>query len=173
MALFTGVTTFMYLQYSRPLIYHLLSNVWKASYTISLSIFGDAPYWLPYIMVKFIFCVVPGSFTWRRDHNSKDSFQVSTVDVPESPIASGARGPWQQQQRCDSLHCYEEWWGSVPTSVIIFSWVLHEDGRIAILLQMKNTVFLFKSFTTIYFSFQLYVLQRSLADQTMPIVCLR
>ena len=48
-------------------------------------------------------------------------YRVSTVDVPESPIASGARGPWQQQ-RCDSLHCYEEWVGSAPPSVIVFSW---------------------------------------------------
>ena len=24
-----------------------------------------------------------------------DSYRVITVDVPESPIASGARGPWQ------------------------------------------------------------------------------
>ena len=32
---------------------------------------------------------------------------------------SGTRGPWQQ--RCDSLHCHEEWWGSVPPSVIFLS----------------------------------------------------
>ena len=32
-------TTFMYLQYSRPLIYHLLPNVWKAKYTTIASIF--------------------------------------------------------------------------------------------------------------------------------------
>ena len=41
--------------------------------------------------------------------------RVSTVDVPQSPIATGARGPWQQQ-RCDSLNCNEEWWGSAPPS---------------------------------------------------------
>ena len=35
------------------------------------------------------------------------------MDVPESSISSGARGPWQQQW-WDSLHCLEEWWGSVP-----------------------------------------------------------
>ena len=50
-----------------------------------------------------------------------DSHRVSTVDVPESPIASGVRGPWQQ--RCDSLHCHEECWGSVPPSVFVFAWV--------------------------------------------------
>ena len=44
---------------------------------------------------------------WRRDINHMDSYRVSMMDVPESPISSGARGP-SQQQRCDSLHCYEE-----------------------------------------------------------------
>ena len=48
-----------------------------------------------------------GSFTVQRDGNRMDSYQMSTVDVPESPIASEARSPWQQQ-RCDSLHCHEE-----------------------------------------------------------------
>ena len=37
-------TTFMYLEYSPPLIYHYLPNVWKASYTISTSIFVDVLY---------------------------------------------------------------------------------------------------------------------------------
>ena len=40
-----------------------------------------------------------------------DSYRVCTVDVLESPIASGARGPWQQ--RCGALHCHEEWCGCV------------------------------------------------------------
>ena len=44
-----------------------------------------------------------------------DSYRVTTVNVPESPIVSGAKGPWHQQ-RCDSLHCHEEWWGSIPPS---------------------------------------------------------
>ena len=30
---------------------------------------------------------------------------MNTVDVPESPIDSGTRGPWQQ--RCDYLNCHE------------------------------------------------------------------
>ena len=30
-----------------------------------------------------------GSFTWQRDHNCMDPYRVSTVDVSESPIASG------------------------------------------------------------------------------------
>ena len=58
---------------------------------------------------------------WRRNCNRMDSYRVSKVDVPESAIASGARGPWQQQ-RCDSLHYHEGWWGSVPPSVVVFSY---------------------------------------------------
>ncbi|KAJ4432416.1 hypothetical protein ANN_21035 [Periplaneta americana] len=44
---------------------------------------------------------------WRRDSNIMDSYRVTTVDVTESSIASGAKGPWQQQ-RCYSVHCHEE-----------------------------------------------------------------
>ena len=55
---------FMYLQCSHPLIYHLLPNVWKASYTISASIFVDVPYWQSYSTDKFISCVVPGPSQW-------------------------------------------------------------------------------------------------------------
>ena len=67
-------TTFMYLQFSRPLIYHLLSNVCKASYTISASIFVYVPYRPPYSTDKFISCIVLGPSQWffqfwRRDLN--------------------------------------------------------------------------------------------------------
>ena len=41
-----------------PFLYHLLPNVWKASYTISELIFVDVPYWPPYSTDKFISCVV-------------------------------------------------------------------------------------------------------------------
>ena len=100
-------TTFTYRQYSLPLVYQRVH-------------FVDVPYWLPYSTDKFHHLCCTGSLSvvlslWRRDHNRMGSYRVSTVDVPESRIASGARGPWQQQ-RCDSLHCYEEWLGSVPTS---------------------------------------------------------
>ena len=69
----------------------------------------------------FISCVCTGSLAmilslWLWGRNRMDSYQVNTVDVPESPNASGVRSPWQQQQ-CHSLHCHEEWWGSVPPSV--------------------------------------------------------
>ena len=47
------------------------------------------------------------------------SYRVSTVDVPESPIATDTRGQWQQQS-CDTMHWNEEWWGSVPLSVVVF-----------------------------------------------------
>ena len=45
-------------------LYYLLSNFWKVSYTISTSIFVDVLYWLPYYMDKFIFCVAPDSSKW-------------------------------------------------------------------------------------------------------------
>ena len=48
-----------------------------------------------------------------------------------------------------------------------------DDWRLTILLQAKNTVFLFESFTIIYFSFHLYVLRHAPADPATPIVCLR
>ena len=56
--------TFMCLQYSRPLIYRLFPNVKKASFTTSMPIFVDAPYWPPYSTDKFISCVLPGSSQW-------------------------------------------------------------------------------------------------------------
>ena len=105
------------LEYNRPLIYQLLPNFWKSSYTISASIFFDVPYWLPYSMDKFISCVVSGPSEWFFHFGEEIVVAwVRTVDVPESPISSGARGPWQQQ-RYDSLHCHEEWQGFVPSSV--------------------------------------------------------
>ena len=57
-------TTFMYLQYSRPLIYHIFLNVWNTSYTISASIFVDVPCWPSYSTDKLISCIVPGSSQW-------------------------------------------------------------------------------------------------------------
>ena len=43
-----------------------------------------------------------------------DSCRMRTVDVPEFPFSSGARGSWQQQ-RCESLHFHEESWGFCTT----------------------------------------------------------
>ena len=64
---------------------------------------------------------------WGRDHNCMYSYRVSTVDVPQFSFASDARAPWQQP-RCDYLDCHEEWWGSVPRTVVVFSWALDEGG---------------------------------------------
>ena len=46
------------------LIYHLFPNVWKASYTISMSIFVDVPYTSSCSTDKFISCVVPDPSQW-------------------------------------------------------------------------------------------------------------
>ena len=53
-----------------PLIYHLLPSVWKASYTISATIFVDVPYSPPYSKDKFggvgsVF--LPGVFPQLQD----------------------------------------------------------------------------------------------------------
>ena len=55
----------MYLQYSHPLIYRLLPNVLKASYTISASIFLDVSCWSLHGTDKFISCVVPVPLQWN------------------------------------------------------------------------------------------------------------
>ena len=62
-----------------------------------------------------------GSFTLVKKSQSHGLISGEYGNVPEFPTASGTRGQWQQQ--CDSLHCHEEWWGSVPPSVIVFYWV--------------------------------------------------
>ena len=74
--------------------------------------------WISSSLVLYRVLTVVISFR-RRDRNRKDSYRVSTVDVPQSPIASGARGLWHQK-RCDSLHCHKEWWGSIPP-IVVFS----------------------------------------------------
>ena len=96
-------TTFMYLQYSRPLKF--------------FQMFGR-----PYSTDTFISCLVPGPLQWffqfGEDIVIARSRRVNMKDVSESPIASGARRPWQP--RCDSLPCHE-WWCSVPPNVVVFS----------------------------------------------------
>ena len=57
--LFTGVHLFIF-NIVAPVIYLLLPNVWKASYTTGASTFVDVPYLLPYSTDKFITCVVLG-----------------------------------------------------------------------------------------------------------------
>ena len=64
MAVFTGVQYLCTFNIVSPFpIYHILPNVWKASYTISASIFVDV-YWPSYITDKFISCVVLGPSQW-------------------------------------------------------------------------------------------------------------
>ena len=102
-----------------PLIYHLLPNLWKALYTINASIFVDVSYWLPYSTDKFISCVVLGSSQWFF-HFGKE------IVIPWTHIGwvlsmfQNLHCQWRKrwQQRCDSLLYHEEWWGSVPLSVI-------------------------------------------------------
>ena len=60
MALFTVVQHLCTFNIVTPLIYHLLPNVWKESYTISTLIFVGVPYWPPYSTDMFISSVVPG-----------------------------------------------------------------------------------------------------------------
>ena len=64
MASFTGVQHLCTFNIEAYLIYHLLPNVWKASYTISASIFVDVPYWPPYSTNKLISCVVQSVSQW-------------------------------------------------------------------------------------------------------------
>ena len=59
MALFTGEQHLYTFSIVAPLIYHTLANVWKASYTISVSILVDVLYLPFYNKDKFISCVVP------------------------------------------------------------------------------------------------------------------
>ena len=78
MDLFTGVQHLCTFSIATPpLIYHLLSNIWKASYTISASIFIEVPYLPHYRTDKFISCVVrvphSGLSLWRRNCNRMDS----------------------------------------------------------------------------------------------------
>ena len=119
MALFTGVQHLSTFNVVTPPLFTTFCQ-------ISVSIFVDVMYWPPYGMDKVHLLCCTGSLAvvlslWWRDHNHTDSYRVSKVDVQESPIASGARVPWQQQ-RCDSLHCHEEWWGSLPQSASSSPW---------------------------------------------------
>ena len=106
-------TTFMYLQYNgTPLFITFLlmfGSHHKPSarpYLMMLRIDRPIARISSFLVLYFVPRMVVS--LCRRDHNCMDSYRVSTVDVPESPIASGPRGLWQQG--CDSLHCHEECW---------------------------------------------------------------
>ena len=71
MVSFTGVQHLCIFNIATPLIYHLLPNVWKASYTTSAFIFVDVPYWPTYSKDKFLLLYCTGSLAmvlslWRR-----------------------------------------------------------------------------------------------------------
>ena len=93
-------TTFMYLQYSHPLIYHLLPNVWKASYTISTSTFVDVPHWTPYSMDKFISCVVPGSSLWFFHFGE----EIVIVWTQQKTTTLGGTEPYHSSWQCKESH---------------------------------------------------------------------
>ena len=64
MALFTGVQHLYTFNIVASLIYHLLPNVWKTSYSIRASILVHVLYWPSYSKDKFISCVVPRPSQW-------------------------------------------------------------------------------------------------------------
>ena len=119
---------YRYLQYRRPLplfitFCQMFGRRLTPSARPSLLTFGIDH---PIVRIRSSLSYCTGSLAvvlslWRRDRNRMDSYRVSMEDIPESSIASGARGPWEQRR--DSLHCHEEWWGSVPPGVVVFSWV--------------------------------------------------
>ena len=118
-------TTFIYVQNSRPPYSSPFAKCLKgATHNQPFHLCWCSVYWLPYITDKFTSCVVPGLSKWLFHYSGElvIAHRVSTVNVPESPIAIDARGPWQQQ-RCVFVHCHEKWWDSVPPSDVVFSWV--------------------------------------------------
>ena len=72
----------------------------------------------------------PSSLMFLIDHSiaripRSGSFTLAKAGCKLCLLLPG--GSWQQQ-RCDSLHCHEEWWCSVPQSVVVFSWANDEYG---------------------------------------------
>ena len=71
----------MHLQYSHsPYLSHFMFRIDRPIARISSSLVYTG-------ILAVVFSL------WRRDRNRMDSCRVSRVDVPESPIASGARDP--------------------------------------------------------------------------------
>ena len=105
MALFTGVQH-LYTFNLVTLLFIAFSQMFGRR--LSLLVFCiDRP--IAWISSSIVLYRVPRSVLslWRRYRNRMDSYRLNTVDVPESPIVSGVRGPLQQQ-RCDFFHCHEE-----------------------------------------------------------------
>ena len=99
-------TTFMYLQYSRHLIYYLLSNVRKASYTISAPIFVDVPYWQPCSTDTFFSYVIPGPSQWFFHFGEK----IVIAWTQEKTTTLGGTVPHHSSWQCKESHsccCHE------------------------------------------------------------------
>ena len=100
-----------------PLYLSPFAKVWKASYTISASIFVDVPYWPPYSTDKSISCVVQAPLQWFFHRNNR----ASMLDVPESPIASSS--------------------GVTPCIVMKNDWVLyHQVSSFSLVVLQKHAV---------------------------------
>ena len=129
MGLFTGVQHLCTFNIVTPPYLHLLPNVWKALYTISVSIFVKVPCWPPYDMDKFISYAVTGPSHWFFYFGEEIIIAWTHIEwvlcVSESPIASGTRS--ETAAVVCPLHYHEEWWGSVPPSDV-FSWMLDKGG---------------------------------------------
>ena len=95
MALFTGVLHLSTFNIVVPLIYHLLPNVWKASYTIRTFIFVDVPHWPPYSTDKLISCVVPGPSQWFFHFGEESTPVVQWLSYsPLDPRFAGSIPAW-------------------------------------------------------------------------------
>ena len=121
MALFTRAQHLCTFNIVAPVIYHLLPNVWKASYTISISIFVDVPYWLLYSTNKFISCVVPGPSQWFFHFGKEIIIAWAHIRWVRWMFQNL---PLSAAQEVHDISSHEKWWGSVNA----FSWVLDKGG---------------------------------------------
>ena len=144
-------TTFMYL-------YHLLSNVWKVSYTISMSIFVYVPYLSPYSTDKFISCVVPSPSQWffhfgddyDNHMNSGENYDIWWYRIPSFFMTMQGLTPQLLSQtscttgngRFWNIHCtYPTWVHAITISLP--EWKNHcerpgktQEVKLAMLAQM-------------------------------------
>ena len=132
-------------------------------------------------------------YVWRpsRSPIRDDGAENSLIECPEvySAVSQSHQIPFQDCWSVSIIHklpdttpdhihrqfeiAYQLLLQSRRTSTLAPSGTYSFLSVLTILLQTKNTVFLFESFTIIYFSFHFYVLRRSPVDPMMPIVCLR
>ena len=91
--------------------------------------------------------------------------------VQKSTALNAIYPPCVEPEACSSA---VGWHWNTHTQLLNKNIVFFVCSRIVktFLLQVKNTLFLFENFTIIYFWLHLYILRRSPADPTTPIVCL-